>query len=83
MSISEHQPSVNLYNIVRAGFVAQGTTMGKWCRANDVNPTNARACLVGVWDGPKGKNLRDKIIDASRIHTVFAVINEVPQQGVA
>lgn len=69
MDINELPPSVDLYNRVRAGFVARGSTLSKWCRENEINPTNARSCLAGVWNGPKGKQLRQRLIDESGIAT--------------
>jgi len=59
------QPSRDLYNKVRAGFIARGTTLHSWCRSQEFSMGNARDCLLGTWDGPKGKALRARIIEAS------------------
>jgi len=65
MDINNFIPSQKLYLEVRAGFVTQGTTLTGWCRQHEVNPTNARAALAGIWNGPKGKKLRAELIKAS------------------
>lgn len=51
--------------MVRAGFVQQGSTLGAWCRENNVWPSNARTSLYGSWDGPKAHALRKRLIDAA------------------
>lgn len=58
-------PSPELYNQVRGGLVMKGTTLSAWCREHGYNPTNAKACLVGVWNGLKGTALRERLIEAS------------------
>ncbi len=58
-------PSRQLYNQVRGAFVSKGTSLNKWCKANQINPQNALTCLVGSWDGPKAKELRQQIVEAS------------------
>lgn len=67
MNINDFPPSKALYLQVRAGLIMQGLTLTGWCRDREINPTNARAALVGAWDGPKGKDLRADLIDAARI----------------
>ena len=84
MKTIANPPSIQLYNLVRAGFVAQGMTMGGWCKSVEVNPTNARACLVGAWDGPKALKLRTQLIDASCIanpSSLFSFANNSKQQN--
>lgn len=56
-----------LYVRVRSGFVAQDTTLTAWCRENKVPRQSAVMCLSGMWDGPKAKELRSRIIRASGI----------------
>jgi len=60
-------PPINkaLYVKVRSGFVAQDTTLSAWCKNKGINPSNAKACLMGNWDGPKAKELRQQIVEAS------------------
>jgi hypothetical protein len=58
-----------LYRRVRAGFIAQGTTLNKWCIANGVHRQAARACLLGLRKGPKAKALKARLIKASGAKT--------------
>ena len=60
-------PSLDLHLQVRAGFVAQGTSLKAWCREHEITPSNARDALIGRWNGPKGKALRAKVVKASGI----------------
>ena len=47
-------PSKSLHLNVRAGFVAQGTSLGRWCRDHGVRRQNAEKALKGVLDRPWG-----------------------------
>lgn len=58
-------PSLDLHRQVRAGFIAQGTSLHKWCEDNAILPSNARDVLIGRWNGPKGQALRNRIVKAS------------------
>jgi hypothetical protein len=58
-------PCPELVRKVRANFVLQGTTLGRWCRENGIPRQNARDTLLGGWDGPKGRELRAKILKAA------------------
>lgn len=50
---------------VRAGFIAQGTTLHRWCHENGVWPQNAAKALRDQWTGEKGRALRNRLIEAS------------------
>jgi hypothetical protein len=50
---------------VRAGFVAQGSSLSAWCRANGVQRQNAHKALVGQWSGPKADELVARITVAA------------------
>lgn len=67
MDINPMAPSLTLHLKVRAGFITQGTTFSAWCRERGVNTGNARAALIGSWDGPKGRALRENLLDASGV----------------
>lgn len=58
-------PGLDLFLRVRAAFVARGTSLNRWCIEHKVQPTNARLCLTGAWDGPKGRRLRQRILVAA------------------
>jgi len=70
MNTTQLLPGQELYNLVRAGFILQNTTLGAFCRKNGLSQTNAKACLHGTWDGPKGRKLREFLTDSSNIETL-------------
>jgi len=63
------QPSndTGLYLAVRAAFVAQGTSLNRWCLANGVSRPYAAEVLRGVWNGRKAQALRKKIVEAAGV----------------
>lgn len=65
MNLNDFPPGKELYLKVRGGFVMNGSTLTQWCRSNNIQPQNARSCLAGAWDGPKGRELRKKLIIAA------------------
>lgn len=70
MNANQLLPGQELYNRVRAGFILQNTSLGEWCRLNGLPTTNAKACLHGTWGGPKGSDLRDRLIKESNIENL-------------
>lgn len=52
---------------VRAGFVAQGTSLAGWCRANGVRRQNAEKALRGSWTGPGAQKLVARLIGAAGV----------------
>ena len=58
-------PSADLYQIVRAGFVAQGTTLNAWCTAQGVNRQTAARALSGERNGRRSRELRDRLVAAA------------------
>lgn len=70
MKSNQLLPGQELYNHVRAGFILQNTSLSEWCNENKVNHSNSKNCLYGAWDGPKAKDLRQKLIDASNIENL-------------
>ncbi|MFK5892861.1 MAG: hypothetical protein QM504_06545 [Pseudomonadota bacterium] len=67
MNINDFKPSLDLYKQIRAAFIMKDTSFGAWCKENKVNMTNAKTCLIGGWNGPKGQALKEKVIIASGI----------------
>lgn len=67
MNVNTLIPSRELYNQVRAAFILNDSSLGTWCTANDVKQQNVMACLVGTWNGPKGKELRNRLVIASSL----------------
>lgn len=70
-------PSLDLYNMVRAGFVARGTTLHGWCRSQGISMGNARDCLLGAWNGPKGREMRTRLIKESGISSSASFVSDM------
>lgn len=49
-------PSPKTYALIRAGFVAQGTSLNKFCQERGLSRQNARHACLGTWKGTKGKD---------------------------
>jgi hypothetical protein len=60
-------PGEQLLLRVRSGFVLQGISLRRWCRGNGILPSNARDCLLGAWNGPAGKVLRERLTRAALV----------------
>ena len=67
MSKNAPTPGMDLHLKVRAGFVQQGTSLKAWCKGEGVAHSNARDVLIGSWNGPKGKQLRARIVEAAKV----------------
>lgn len=55
--------SPNLYLLVRAGFVNQGTTLNKWCIAHGVNRQTAEKALKGISTSRNALALVDRLVN--------------------
>jgi hypothetical protein len=62
------EPGQELYNQVRAGFVLRNTTFNRWCVQNQVTRQNAVQALLGGWNGPKARKLRDRLLSAAGLN---------------
>ncbi len=58
-------PSDDLYLMVRAGFVAQGTTLNAWCIANRVTRQSVEKALRGQRNGKVSHSLREIVVAAA------------------
>ncbi|MFV8387576.1 hypothetical protein ACNO5E_26110 [Vibrio parahaemolyticus] len=67
MKINDKTPSRELYRVVMAGFVMQGSSLSQWCKKNNVARSNVVSALTGSWNGPKAQLLRAQIISDSGI----------------
>jgi hypothetical protein len=47
---------------VRAAFVSLGGSLGAWCRARGYHQQNVRMALVGQWEGPRARAVRDEVL---------------------
>lgn len=70
MSANQLLPGQELYNRVRAGFILQNSSLGEWCRINNIQQTSAKSCLHGTWGGPKGLALRELLVKESKIENL-------------
>ena len=53
--------NVQRNNKVRAAFVSRGTSFHAWCRAQGIDPHNARKAVLEIWSGPKAADIVEKI----------------------
>lgn len=67
MNINEIKAGPDLYVQVRQGFVGQNSSLNRWCLENGIKRQNAMACLKGMWNGPKGTALRERVVIAAGI----------------
>lgn len=56
-----------LYLAVRAAFVAQGTSLNRWCLSKGVSRPYAVQVLRGFWTGAKAQVLLKKIVEAAGV----------------
>jgi hypothetical protein len=57
------------YRLVRAGFIARGTSFASWCQAAGVKRQNASAALLGKAGGPKALELVVRILKEAGVTT--------------
>ena len=67
---SNFPPGDDLFVQIRASFIKNRTTFSAWCRTEKVGVSNARMAIYGHWNGPKGKKLRAKAIEASGLKSL-------------
>lgn len=53
------------YLKIRAGFIAQGTSFRRWCVENGIKRQNATKAAIGEWAGPKGQEIRRRLLKES------------------
>lgn len=53
------------YQMVRAGFIMQGTTLNEWCAENGTRIQNVRDAFFGRWKGPGADELVRRVTLAS------------------
>lgn len=67
MSHPTHEPSHELHAHVRAGFVAQRTSLYRWCAENGICRPYADRALKGIDNFSKAKALRSRLIRAAKV----------------
>jgi len=50
--------------LVRAAFIAKGTSFAGWCRENGIDPSYARKIILGFHRGEAAMETRALILDA-------------------
>ncbi|WP_085440434.1 hypothetical protein [Magnetofaba australis] len=65
MDINGFPPGQVLHRQIKGAFVAKGTTFTAWCRENGISPAAGKNSLLGAWDGPKGRQVRQQLIEAA------------------
>ncbi len=59
------QPGAILHDAVVGAFRASGSGFEAWCAENKVNPSVARSATFGQSQGPKGRALLARMINAA------------------
>lgn len=57
--------SPRLYDAVRAGFINQGTSLNRWCIANQVNRQTAQKALMGITGSKNARDLVQRLVEAA------------------
>lgn len=65
-------PVPTLRNMVRAGFILDGTTLNQWCKENGVHRSYAERALDGDVDGPKANELAWRLYVAAGLTERYA-----------
>ena len=55
--VAASKPDYHRVTMVRAGFVAKGTSLHRWCTQNGLDSSNVHKTLTGKWVGPKASTL--------------------------
>ena len=55
------------HRLVRAAFIAQGTSFQAWCIQEGVTRQNADKALMNQWQGPKASTLIARILQAAKV----------------
>lgn len=66
-SVNIHGNLRQRHRLIRAGFVAQGTSLKAWCEQQGVKRQNADKALVGQWTGAKATQLIERILVTSGV----------------
>lgn len=66
----DFQPGSVLHAAIIGAFRANGSTFDGWCKENGVLPTVARQATFGQSQGPNGRELLARLIDAAGVDFV-------------
>ncbi len=65
--VTDPTPEDHSLAIVRAGFVARGSSLHRWCRENGADTSNARRAIKGTWVGNKASELKERLLKAAGV----------------
>lgn len=54
--------SADLYKIVRAALVANGSSLNEWCKANGINRQTAEKALKGERHSKTAEEIRSRLV---------------------
>ena len=57
------QPGAMLHDAIIGAFRASGQSFERWCRENNVLPTNARNATYGMMKGARGQEILAQLIE--------------------
>lgn len=65
MEMRQHEAGKGLYAAVRAGLIAKGDSLNRWCQRNGEHRQYAALSLLGAANGPKARAVRRRLIRAA------------------
>jgi len=65
-----------LVNKVRAGFIARGSSLHRYCLDQGLDSSNTTKTLLGKWNSPRAIILRQQIIDAAGLSNESARLTQ-------
>ncbi|SDY54685.1 hypothetical protein [Citreimonas salinaria] len=77
------QPGPIFYDVFLGYLRVMGTNLKEWCVPHGVAGTNAKAAATGAWNGPKAKELRERMIETVGRDTFEKLYAERIRQEVA
>lgn len=77
------QPGPVFYDVFIGYLRVMGSNLQEWCRPQGVRPTNAKLAATGGWNGPKARELRQKMIDEVGAETFGRLYAERMRREVA
>lgn len=57
------QPGPVFYAVFLGSLMVFGTNLKDWSALHGVEPNNAKMAATGSWNGPKARELRQKMVD--------------------
>jgi len=64
---SERTEEQRLWIAIRAGFVAQGTSLAAWAKSQGIHKENIRSAVLRMRNGPKAKALVKRTAEAAGV----------------